>query len=157
MTTEAQQSDRIERSIVINASRDKVWRSLTHAETFGTWFGAELAGQVFEPGRRVRGRIAICGFEHVFFDVVVDRIEPQQRFSFHWHPYPVDPKVDYTLEQPTRVEFTLADAPDSATLLKVVESGFDGVPPHRRFEAFRMNNQGWQAQLLNIANYAQQQ
>ncbi|HSC80121.1 MAG TPA: SRPBCC family protein, partial [Chitinolyticbacter sp.] len=110
-----------------------------------------------EPGRRVRGRVFKCGFEHVFFDVVVERIEPQQRFSFRWHPFPVDPKVDYTLEQPTCVEFTLHDAPDNATLLKVVESGFDGVPPHRRFEAFRMNNQGWQAQLQNIANYVQQQ
>lgn len=39
------------------------------------------------------------------------------------------------------------------TLLAVVESGFDKVPPHRRLEAFRMNTRGWEAQLHSIARY----
>ena len=49
--------------------------------------------------------------------------------------------------------FTLEDAPANATRLTVVESGFDNVPPHRRLEAFRMNNNGWDAQLRNIARH----
>ena len=68
-------------------------------------------------------------------------------FSYRWHPYAVDPAVDYTKEQPTSVTFTLKDAPGDGTLLMVVESGFDNVPPHRRLEAFRMNNRGWEGQL----------
>jgi hypothetical protein len=35
----------------------------------------------------------------------------------------------------------------------VVESGFDQVPPHRRLEAFRMNSNGWEAQMRNIARH----
>ncbi|AOX99821.1 SRPBCC family protein [Jeongeupia sp. USM3] len=147
-------TDRIERSIVIHAPRERVWQALSHAETFGTWFGADLKGQTFAPGQRTRGPITIQGFEHIHFDVVIERIEPQQLLSYHWHPYPVDPTVDYELETPTRVVFTLHDAPDNATLLKVVESGFDHVPPNRRLEAFRMNDHGWAAQLENIARHA---
>ncbi|TJZ73146.1 SRPBCC family protein [Chitiniphilus eburneus] len=153
----ATDTDRIERSIVINAPRERVWRALSQAETFGTWFGADLKGQAFEPGQRTRGRITISGFEHVFFDVVIERVEPQHLLSYHWHPFAIDPNVDYELEPPTRVVFTLQDVPGEATLLKVVESGFDNVPPHRRMEAFRMNGQGWSAQMDNLSRYVSTQ
>jgi uncharacterized protein YndB with AHSA1/START domain len=148
-------TDRIERSVVINAPRERVWQALSNAEQFGTWFGASLAGQNFKPGQRVRGPITICGHEHVFFDVLVERIEPQHAFAFHWHPYAVDPAIDYTQEAPTLVTFTLQDAPDG-TLLTVTESGFDKVPPQRRLEAFRMNSAGWEGQLRNIVRYVTQ-
>lgn len=150
----ASETDRIERRIVINAPRARVWRALSNAEEFGTWFGAKLDGQSFVPGQRTRGQITICQYEHIWFDVVVERVEPQEVLSFHWHPYPVDASVDYEQEPPTLVIFTLKDAPGNGTLLTVVESGFDKVPPHRRLEAFRMNNQGWEAQLNNIARHA---
>lgn len=146
-------SNRIERSIVIDAPRDRVWRALLNAEEFGTWFGARLEGQTFAPGQRVRGQITACGHENAWFDVVIERIEPQDLFSFRWHPYAVEPSVDYSHEQPTLVTFTLKDAPGNGTLLTVVESGFDNVPPERRLEAFRMNSRGWEAQMNNLAQH----
>lgn len=147
------ETDRIERSIVVAAPPERVWRALSDAGEFGTWFGADLVGQVFAPGKRARGRITICGHEHAWFDVVVERVEPPNLLSYRWHPYAVDPAVDYAKEQPTLVTFTLKDAPGNATLLTVVESGFDNVPPHRRLEAFRMNSRGWEAQIDNIARH----
>lgn len=146
-------TDRIERSIVINAPRDRVWQALSDAEKFGTWFGARLEGQAFTPGQRTRGQITHKGFEHIHFDVVVDRVEPENLLSFRWHPYPMDASVDYSQEEPTLVTFTLKDAPGAGTLLTVVESGFDKVPPHRRAEAYRMNSGGWEAQLKNLDRY----
>lgn len=147
------ETDRIERSVVINAPRDRVWRALSNAEEFGTWFGANLKGQTFAPGQRARGQSTGCGHENVWFDVVIERIEPQDLLSYRWHPYSVDPSVDYSREQPTLVTFTLKDAPDNGTLLTVVETGFDNVPPHRRLEAFRMHSQGWEKQLDNIMHH----
>jgi len=41
-------------------------------------------------------------------------------------------------------------------LLKVVESGFEGVPLARRFDAFRGNEGGWEQQMKQIANYVGQ-
>src|SRR5689334_8530377 len=142
-------TDRIERSILIHAPRERVWRALTNAEEFGTWFGVKMQGQTFAPGQRVRAQIATAGYEHVWFDVLVERMEPQQLMSYRWHPYAVDPAVDYSQEEPTLVTFTLQDAPGNGTLLTVVESGFDKVPPQRRLEAYRMNSGGWEAQLKN--------
>jgi len=148
------ETDRIERTIVINAPRERVWQALSDAEKFGAWFGAKLEGQAFVPGKRTRGQITSKGYEHIVFEVMVDQVEPQELLSFRWHPYPIDQNVDYTQEEPTLVTFTLKDAPGDATLLTVVESGFDKVPPQRRAEAYRMNSGGWEAQLKNIDRYA---
>jgi uncharacterized protein YndB with AHSA1/START domain len=149
-------TDRIERTVIIQAPRERVWRALSDAEEFGTWFGANLKGQRFAPGQRAKGHITHPGYEHVFFDVVIQRMEPPALLSYHWHPYPADPQVDYEQEEPTLVTFTLAEAPGNATRLTVVESGFDKVPPHRRLEAFRMNSAGWDGQMRNIVKHVSQ-
>ena len=151
--TSVTDTDRIERSVVINAPRERVWRALADAETFGTWFGVDLKGQAFAPGQRARGPMNGCGHDNVFFDVVVERVDPQRLFSFRWHPYAIEPGVDYAKEDPTLVTFTLKDSPGNGTLLTVVESGFDKVPPQRRLEAFRMNSRGWQVQMDNIVRH----
>lgn len=154
--TPAESADRIERSILIQAPRAKVWQLLADAERFGRWFGADLRGQRFAPGEVARGPITIDGYTHVMFEVKIERVEPQNLLSWRWHPYAVDPKVDYSVEEPTLVTWTLHDAPRNATLVKTVESGFDKVPPHRRLEAFRMNTGGWEAQLENVRHHAEQ-
>jgi uncharacterized protein YndB with AHSA1/START domain len=147
-------TDRIERSVKIAAPRARVWQALTNAEEFGEWFGCNLQGQTFAIGRRTRGPIKYQGYEHILFDVKVERMEPERLFAYRWHPYPMDTKIDYWKEEePTLVTFTLEDAPGGGTLLKVVESGFDKVPPGRRMEAFRMNSQGWTGQMENIVRH----
>ena len=153
MSTKVSDTDRIERSVLIDAPPARVWRALASAEEFGTWFGADLKDQTIAPGQRVRGQITIPGFEHVWFDVVIERMEAERLLSYRWHPYAVDPAVDYTKELPTLVTFTLAAAPGNGTRLTVVESGFDNVPPERRLEAFRMNSRGWEGQMNNIVRH----
>src|SRR5512140_814399 len=94
----ASETDRIERSVQINAPRSRVWRALSNAEEFGNWFGANLKGQTFATGQRVQGPITIPGHEHVPFDVIIERIEPERLLSYRWHPYAKDPAVDYSKE-----------------------------------------------------------
>jgi uncharacterized protein YndB with AHSA1/START domain len=154
MSDKGAASDRIERSIHIAAPRARVWKAIGTAPEFGRWFGAKLDDQSFVLGERTRGPISIEGFTHINFDVIVERMEPETAMAFRWHPYAVDPAVDYEKEERTLVTFTLKDAPGGGTLLTVVESGFDKVPPGRRLEAFRMNDGGWAAQLKNIAAHA---
>ena len=145
-------TDSIERNILLKAPLARVWRALVNAEEFGDWFGVALKGQTFAPGAPARGHITYPGYEHLMFEVVVERMEPERLLSFRWHPYAVDPKVDYSQEESTLVVFELKDA-DNGILLKVVESGFDKVPAARRAEAFRMNTGGWEMQLKNIEKH----
>lgn len=144
-------TDRIEKRVALRAPRTRVWRALTDAKEFGAWFGVALTSP-FVEGATVRGQITHPGYEHLTMEVVVERIEPERYVAFRWHPYAVDPAVDYSNEPPTLVEFTLEDTNDGVALT-VVESGFDRIPLARRAEAFRMNEGGWTAQIQNIARY----
>jgi uncharacterized protein YndB with AHSA1/START domain len=144
-------SDRIEKRIELKAPVSRVWRALTDYREFGDWFKVKLEGP-FVAGEVARGQITHPGYEHVQMQVVVQRIEPERLFSFTWHPYGIDPKVDYSKETPTLVEFKLAKSGEG-TLLEVTESGFDKVPKERRDEAFRMNDNGWAQQMKNIESY----
>jgi uncharacterized protein YndB with AHSA1/START domain len=141
-------TDRIEKTIDLNAPIERVWRAVSDHKEFGTWFKVELEAP-FAVGQEARGQITHPGYEHVTWKAKVTAIEPPRRLAFTWHPYGIDPDVDYDQEEPTLVEFLLAPNGDG-TRLTVVESGFDKVPAHRREEAFRMNEGGWTQQVQNI-------
>ena len=150
MPTTMSSTDRIEQQIQLDFPRSRVWRALTDAREFGRWFGCELQG-AFVAGQPIRGQITNKGFEHPI-ELSVDRIEPERLFSFRWHPYAIDPAVDYSTEPKTLVTFTLEPAGDG-TLLTVVETGFDAIPAARRIKAFEMNNRGWASQLERVRRY----
>jgi uncharacterized protein YndB with AHSA1/START domain len=147
-------SDRIEKRIELNAPVSRVWRALTDYREFGEWFRVKLDGP-FEQGQVSRGHIAYPGYEHLKWEAVVQKMEPERLFSFTWHPYAVDPNVDYSQEPPTLVEFRLEKIA-GGTLLTVTESGFDKIPSHRRIEAFSRNDGGWTEQMKNITTYVAQ-
>ena len=86
------------------------------------------------------------------FEITIERIEPERLFSFRWHPFAVDPGVDYSREPATLVAFVLEDA-TGGTMLRLTESGFDRLTPERRTRAFPMNDQGWTAQMTLIEKY----
>jgi uncharacterized protein YndB with AHSA1/START domain len=144
-------SDRIEKKILLRAPKSRVWRALTDADQFGAWFRVKLEGG-FAVGKRTTGKITYPGYEHLTMDVTVERMNEERLFSFRWHPFAVDPTVDYSTEPTTLVEYRLEEVTDG-TLLTVVESGFDRIPVARRAEAFRMNDQGWGTQMENIRRH----
>ncbi len=146
--------DRIEKTVELAAPLSRVWRALTDHNEFGTWFRVRLEGP-FVPGQVSRGHITYPGYEHLWWEAVVQKMEPERLFSFTWHPYAVDPKTDYSGERPALVEFTL-EKTATGTLLRVVESGFSKLPEARRDLAFRMNDRGWATQMANIAKHVGQ-
>lgn len=144
-------TDRIEKCIDLESPVSRVWRALTEFEEFGAWFGVKLEGP-FVPGQILRGRVTHPGYEHVVWEAVVQKMEPEKLFSFTWHPYAVDPDADYSAEPPTLVEFRL-ERTKGGTKLVLTESGFDQLPAGRRLEAFRMHESGWSEQMKNIERH----
>jgi len=155
-------TDRIEKKILLRAPRQRIWRALTDAAEFGTWFGARFDGP-FTPGARLHGVIAPTGvdaevakaqqpYEGKPFEITVEQMDPERLFSFRWHPYAIEPDVDYSDEPTTLIVFTLEVVPDGV-MLTVTESGFDRIPLARRAAAFKANEQGWAIQLTLIEKY----
>lgn len=155
-------TDRIEKAVVLRAPRERVWRAISDAKQFGTWFGVDFDGP-FVAGARLTGRIvptkadpevARAQEPHAgkTFEISIDRIEPMRLFSFRWHPFAVDPNVDYSREPTTLVVFEVEEVA-GGTKLTITESGFDGIPLERRAKAFAGNEQGWAAQLRLVEKY----
>jgi uncharacterized protein YndB with AHSA1/START domain len=151
----AASTDRIERKVLIKASRSRVWRALADAGSFGDWFGVNFKGKTFVAGQHIQGKITYPGYEHLTMDVQIERIEPEMLLSWRWHPAAIDPKVDYSGEPTTLVVFELEEA-EGGTMLSVVESGLDKIPLARRADVFRLNSSGWDSQMQNIAKYVAQ-
>jgi uncharacterized protein YndB with AHSA1/START domain len=154
--------DRIEKQVTLRASRDRVWRAITDYREFGTWFGV-CFGSPFAPGAPMTGKIVPTKVdpqvaetqkphEGATFTCTIDRIEPQELFSFRWHPFAVASGIDYSREPTTLVIFRLFDVP-GGTLLQISESGFEDIPLNRRAKAFAANEQGWAAQTRLIEKY----
>jgi len=144
-------ANQIEKKIELKAPVTRVWRALTDYREFGEWFRVKL-DRPFVPGEVSTGHITWPGYEHLKWEAVVQEMDPEQYFSYTWHPYAMDPNVDYSLETPTLVEFRL-EKTANGTLLVVTESGFDDIPAERRDEAFRKNEGGWAQQVKNIETY----
>ncbi len=155
-------TDRIEKKILLRAPLNRVWRALSDSREFGLWFGVRFDGP-FTPGTPLHG---VCtpttvddevargqkAYEGTPFELVVDRMEHERLFSFRWHPFAVEPGVDYSAEPTTLVEFVLEAVPDGV-MLTVTESGFDRIPPGRRAKALTANERGWAAVVKLIEKY----
>jgi uncharacterized protein YndB with AHSA1/START domain len=155
-------ADRIVKQTMLRAPLARVWRAISDAQQFGTWFGVELDGP-FVAGQRVIGKIVPTKVDAevaklqqphagVRFEIAIDTIEPMRRFAFRWHPYAIDPKGDFTHEPTTLVEFVLEEAA-GGTHLTITESGFDKLPADRRATAFQANDGGWTLQLVLIEKF----
>ncbi|MEO5560198.1 MAG: SRPBCC family protein [Dokdonella sp.] len=155
-------TDRIAKKVLLDAPHERVWQAISDSAKFGSWFGVAFDAP-FVEGARLTGKIVPTTvdaevaemqkpYEGMPFDFVVERIEPMRRISFRWHPFAIEPGVDYSNEPMTLIVFEL-DVTSGGTLLTISESGFDRIPLARRANAFAANDGGWQMQTTLIAKY----
>lgn len=148
---------KIEKKIVLKASRERVWRAISESQNFGVWFGVDFDGP-FVVGKTLKGRIMptqvdpeVAKMQEPYkgtpFEIVVEIIQPMERFAFRWHPFGGENDEPMTL-----VTFHLTEA-DDGVLLTITESGFDKLDPARRAEAFTGNEGGWEHQCKLIEKY----
>jgi uncharacterized protein YndB with AHSA1/START domain len=135
--------DRIERTLQLGHSPERVWQAITTAEGLGTWFGNSA-----EIDLRVGGSGTLRWDSGDTAHLTIQRVEPPQVFGFSWHVYGLD------ADDPRRtyVEFTLE--PDGAgTTLIVVESGFAQLNDDEHGKAFAGNTEGWASELGELVAY----
>lgn len=143
------ETDKIEKTIVIRAPRSRVWQAVSDPKQFGTWFRARIEGP-FEPGAMVQVESTYPGHEGTKWEMRVLEVIPESLFVLSW-------SADDEVQDPalwTRIEFRLEEVPEG-TRLTLVESGFDRLPPERRMNAWRRNEEGWTLQMENIRQHVE--
>jgi uncharacterized protein YndB with AHSA1/START domain len=128
----------IERSLVIRASRERVWRALTTPAEIAKWFEpigfARLAvGEPLTFTWGGAGEIAL--------------VEPPHRFGYRWQLVPPHPEQ-------TLVVFSLESVPDG-TRVTITETGFEALPDDARQKKLTDNTGGWEAMIAQLGEYVQ--
>ncbi len=142
--------DKIEKTIDLNATVERVWRALTDHNEFGEWFRVALE-KPFAVGEKTEGNITYPGYEHMRLEATVKTMDKEKLFAYTWCP--TDDEPEDGME--TLVEFKLEPI-DSGTRLTITESGFASLPDdERRVDALRRNAEGWEAQKQNIATHVE--
>ncbi len=140
--------DLIEREVLIEASRERVWAVLTDPTHIAGWFG-DKAEMDLRPG----GRAAFGWSEHGTFHAVVQRAEPPGFLSYRWAR---DVDTEPAEGNSTLVEFSLTEI-FAGTLLRVVETGFASLHASEaeQDKAVQENTEGWQSELAELKEYAE--
>jgi uncharacterized protein YndB with AHSA1/START domain len=140
--------DMIEREVLIEASRERVWAVLTEPEHVAGWFG-DKAELDLQPG----GKAAFGWREHGTHHAVIDRVEPPGFLSYRWAR---DADIQVAEGNATLVEFTLTEV-FAGTLLRVVETGFASlhVSEPEQDKAAQENTEGWMSELAELKEYAE--
>ena len=146
--------DRVEKTIELRAPRSRVWRAISTAKEFGTWFGLgeplKLEGD-FVPGAQIIGHWPAGDREIRELFCTIERVEPEHLLSFHWVPYEIPTGDDPARHPTTRIELRLEDIP-IGTRLTVSESGFARLPADKQYTRDR-NGMGWAIQVQAIAQH----
>lgn len=135
-------TDRIERSIEIDADSGRVWRLVSEP---GWWIND---GRVTEHRIEHDGDLAIV-HDPVYgaFPVRTVRLDPPHYAAYRWlTPDDAGRAVD---ERSTLVEFWIEDREGPGVLLRVVESGLDALDAaeDQRRRNLDEHTEGWEAEL----------
>jgi uncharacterized protein YndB with AHSA1/START domain len=126
----------IEQEVLIEAPADVVWRTITEPDQMSLWF-ADRVDLVIEPGAH-----GYMGFGDQGGPVVVETVDPPNRFSFRWnHPREEEPVVGNSM----LVEFTLTPEGEERTRLRVTESGHElrDWPDEEKQRYADEHSEGW--------------
>jgi uncharacterized protein YndB with AHSA1/START domain len=126
----------IEREVLIEAPADVVWRTITEPDQVTQWF-ADRVDLVIEPGAH-----GYMEFGDQGGPVVVQVVDPPNRFSFRWnHPRDEEPVAGNSM----LVEFTLTAEGEELTRLRVTESGHEltGWPDGEKQRYADEHQEGW--------------
>jgi uncharacterized protein YndB with AHSA1/START domain len=143
--------DRIERQLILNAPRQKVWDAITKADLVSQWFGTATIIPSLAVGQEI-------SFEWADYDhtsrAIIEEVDPMNTFAYRWEHGEVDFDKPIQEDVLTLVTFTLEDA-GAGTLLTVVETGFVSLP--EGVGSYEENSSGWTYELNELKEFLEKE
>lgn len=131
----------VERSVWINAPRERVWQAITDAEQIQQWWGDYWDIPTLEVGATIK-----FGKPDDFMLATIDVLDPPRQFTIHWPP---QPQYHST---PILTIFVLAEE-NGGTRVTVSETGFEALPDDVRQTRFDQTAQGYATVMDNLKKY----
>ncbi len=116
MATETMAERVVEKTLHLQASRERVWKAITDPTELAMWFGDEA-----ELDLKVGGEGAMTWEKHGRYEMRIEELEPPRRIVWSWVG---KGGVAFDAAETTRVEWELTEREDGGTTLYLRESGF---------------------------------
>tara|TARA_R110000868_G_scaffold216330_1_gene466442 strand:- start:337 stop:777 length:441 start_codon:yes stop_codon:yes gene_type:complete len=140
--------DKIQREILINATKERIYAAITDPDLVVLWFPETLEGS-YTVGER-----PIFGFgEHGKNQIYVENAIPYQYFAYRWIPGSNHFMGDVLTVPNTLVEFHIEELADKSCKLILSESGFAALPSDIAEKCFTQNSGGWDFMLARFEKY----
>jgi uncharacterized protein YndB with AHSA1/START domain len=135
---------KVERSIWINAPRERVWRAVTETEEIKQWWGNDdWEITALEVGATVK-----FGDPDDLLLATVAVVDRPREFSIQWPPQPqyhsIAMVTTYRLEEE-----------NGGTRVTVTETGFEALPDDIRQKRFDSTAQGYETVLADLKVYVE--
>lgn len=134
----------VERTIWINAPRERVWKAITTPEQINHWWG----GDHWEFSALEVGGIVKFGDPDDLMTARIETLEPPHRFTIQWPPQEqYHSIIMYTLY--------LLTEENGGTRVTVRETGFEALPDDVRQKRFDSTSQGYATVLAGLKEYVE--
>jgi len=134
----------VERSIWINAPRERVWQAVTQSEQIRQWWG----GDYWEITALQVGATVKFGDPNDLMIATVAVVDPPREFSLQWPPQPQYHSTAFF------TTFRLEEE-NSGTRVTVTETGFEGLPDDIRQERYDSTGKGYETVLESLKVYVE--
>lgn len=132
----------IQREILINATKEKIYDSITDPKKVVEWFPDSIEGDC------TVGSQPVFVFDgHGKAQVYIVDAKPYEYFAYRWIPGGSDFLGDVRTVPNTLVEFIIEEQSDKTSKVIVKESGFAELPAEMGERTFKMNSGGWDFML----------
>ncbi|MCR8922924.1 SRPBCC family protein [Dasania sp. GY-MA-18] len=136
--------DVIQREIIINATKERVYNAIATPEQLVLWFPETLEGD-YKVGEQ-----PVFGFgEYGKSQVYIVAANPYEYFAYRWVPGANNFLGDVLTVPNTLVEFRIQEQAHGQCKLTLIESGFAALPA----EAYTENSGGWDFMLGRLIKY----
>ncbi len=136
----------VERTIWINAPRERVWQAITTAEQIRQWWG----GDHWEISTLEIGGIIKFGDPDDLMTAIIEVLNPPEQFTIQWPPqmgyHSIAIYTTYVLEEES-----------SGTQVTVRETGFEALPDDIRQQRFDSTSEGYASVLAGLKAFLEQE
>jgi uncharacterized protein YndB with AHSA1/START domain len=131
----------VERSIWINAPRERVWQAITSPEALMQWYGDYWEFSSLELGAEIK-----FGSPDDFMIATIQALDAPHRFVIRWPPqegyHDIAMQTTYTLSEE-----------NGGTRVVVTETGFEALPDDIREHRYQQTAKGYETVLEGLKHY----
>jgi uncharacterized protein YndB with AHSA1/START domain len=136
----------VERSVLINAPRERVWRAITDPAQLEQWYAPGCPWEIpeLQAGKTIK-------FHNTDTDIqlaTIEVVEPLREFTLRWQLDPMHPGL--TLTNTFRLE-----PENDSTRVTVSQAGYEALPEGMRQEQLSMDEGAYAAIAESLKDYVE--